>query len=137
MLLMLGAKDIQTLKTFIEAESYDGPSIIIAYSPCIEHGFDLSKQHQQQELAVSTGHWPLYRYDPRNVEQGKNPLTLDSAKPSVSYSEFIGKEARFRGLVKHMGADSGQILASYDSKFQERYAHLEHIATGKDDKEVV
>ena len=132
-----GAKDIQTLKTFIEAESYDGPSIIIAYSPCIEHGFDLSKQHQQQELAVSTGHWPLYRYDPRNVEQGKNPLTLDSAKPSVSYSEFIGKEARFRGLVKHMGADSGQILASYDSKFQERYAHLEHIATGKDDKEVV
>ncbi len=127
-----GAKDIHTLKTFLEAESFDGPSLIIAYSPCIEHGFDLSKQHQQQELAVSTGHWPLYRFDPRNEEQGKNPLTLDSAKPSVSYSEFIQKEARFRGLVKEMGADSGKILASYDDELQKRYAHLQRMATGTD-----
>ena len=128
-----GAKDIQTLKTFLEAESFDGPSLIIAYSPCIEHGFDLSKQHQQQELAVSTGHWPLYRYDPRNQEQGKNPLTLDSAKPSMSYSEFIKKEARFRGLVKEMGADSGKILASYDEELQKRYAHLARMASGTDE----
>jgi pyruvate-ferredoxin/flavodoxin oxidoreductase len=131
-----GAKDIHTLKVFLEAESFDGPSLIIAYSPCIEHGFDLSKQHQQQELAVSTGHWPLYRYDPRNELQGKNPLTLDSAKPSVSYSEFIQKESRFRGLVKEMGADSGKILAAYDDELQKRFAHLQRMAAdyGKGDK---
>ncbi len=127
-----GAKDIHTLKTFLEAESFDGPSLIIAYSPCIEHGYDLAHQHQQQEMAVSTGHWPLYRYDPRNKLQGKNPLTLDSPKPSVAYSEFIQKESRFRGLVKEMGADSGQILASYDEELQEHYAHLQRMATGMD-----
>ena len=127
-----GAKDIHTLKTFLEAESFDGPSLIIAYSPCGEHGYDMSEQHQQQELAVSTGHWPLYRYDPRNEAQGKNPLTLDSAKPSVSYSEFIRNEPRFRGLVKEMGADSGQILASYDDELRKHYAHLERMASGTD-----
>ncbi|MDD2915054.1 MAG: pyruvate:ferredoxin (flavodoxin) oxidoreductase [Gallionella sp.] len=123
-----GAKDIHTLKTFLEAESFDGPSLIIAYSPCVEHGYNLSKQHQQQELAVSTGHWPLYRYDPRNEQLGKNPLSLDSAKPSVSYSELIKNEPRFRGLVKKMGADSGKLLASYDEELQKRYAHLERMA---------
>jgi pyruvate-ferredoxin/flavodoxin oxidoreductase len=128
-----GAKDIQTLKTFLEAETFDGPSLIIAYSPCIEHGYDLSHQHQQQEMAVSTGHWPLYRYDPRNRLQGKNPLTLDSAKPSVSYSEFIQKESRFRGLVKEMGDDSGKILASYDDELQKHYAHLEQMAANSDE----
>jgi pyruvate-ferredoxin/flavodoxin oxidoreductase len=128
-----GAKDIHTLKTFLEAESFDGPSLIIAYSPCIEHGYDLSHQHRQQELAVSTGHWPLYRFDPRNEAQGKNPLTLDSAKPSVSYKELIEKEARFRGLVKEMGADSGEILASYDAELQKNFAHLERMAAGSGD----
>jgi pyruvate-ferredoxin/flavodoxin oxidoreductase len=123
-----GAKDIHTLKTFLEAESFDGPSLIIAYSPCVEHGYDMSKQHLQQELAVSTGHWPLYRYDPRNEKQGKNPLTLDSQKPSVSYREFIQNEPRFRGLVKNMGGDSGELLASYDDELQKRYAFLERMA---------
>ena len=127
-----GAKDIHTLKTFIEAESFDGPSLIIAYSPCVEHGYDMSKQHQQQELAVSTGHWPLYRYDPRNEIQGKNPLTLDSQKPSVSYIELIKNEPRFRGLVKEMGADSGKILASYEEELQKRFTHLQRMATGTD-----
>ena len=128
-----GAKDIHTLKTFLEAESFDGPSLIIAYSPCIEHGYNLSEQHQQQELAVSTGHWPLYRFDPRNEAQGKNPLTLDSAKPSVSYRELVQSEARFRGLLKEMGADSGEILASYDEELQKRYAHLARMAAGTDE----
>jgi len=123
-----GAKDIHTLKTFLEAESFEGPSLIIAYSPCIEHGYDLGKQHQQQELAVSSGHWPLYRFDPRNEAQGKNPLTLDSQKPSISYSDFIKNEARFRGLVKDMGEDSGQILALYDEELQKRFAHFERMA---------
>jgi len=123
-----GAKDIHTLKTFIEAESFDGPSLIIAYSPCVEHGYDMSKQHHQQELAVSTGHWPLYRYDPRREQEGKNPLSLDSQKPSVSYREFIQNEPRFRGLVKNMDSDSGKTVAFYDKELRKHYAIFEHMA---------
>src|SRR5690606_25470704 len=71
-----GAKDIHTLRAFLEAESYEGPSIIIAYSPCIEHGYDLAHGQalRQQELAVASGHWPLFRYDPRRAAQGENPF---------------------------------------------------------------
>ena len=126
-----GAKDIHTLKTFIEAESFDGPSLIIAYSPCVEHGYDMNKQHQQQELAVSTGHWPLYRYDPRREQEGKNPLSLDSQKPSGSYREFIKNEPRFRGLVKSMDGNDGKALtASYENELQKRYMIYEQMASG-------
>ena len=124
-----GAKDIHTLKTFIEAESFDGPSLIIAYSPCVEHGYDMNKQHQQQELAVSTGHWPLYRYDPRREQEGKNPLALDSQKPSVAYREFIKNEPRFRGLVKNMDSDKGNVLATaYENELKKRFAIYEQMA---------
>jgi len=126
-----GAKDTHTLKTFIEAESFDGPSLIIAYSPCVEHGYDMGKQHQQQELAVNTGHWPLYRYDPRREQEGKNPLSLDSQKPSVAYREFIQNEPRFRGLVKSMNGENGEALtASYENELQKRYAIYEQMASG-------
>jgi pyruvate-ferredoxin/flavodoxin oxidoreductase len=125
-----GAKDIHTLKTFLEAESFDGPSLIIAYSPCVEHGYDMNKQHQQQELAVSTGHWPLYRYDPRREQEGKNPLSLDSQKPAVSYREFIKSEPRFRGLVKEMDSDGGEVLAFYENELQKRFAFYEQMAGG-------
>jgi len=125
-----GAKDIHTLKTFIEAESFDGPSLIIAYSPCVEHGYDMAKQHHQQELAVNTGHWPLYRYDPRREDEGKNPLSLDSQKPSVSFREFVGNEPRFRGLVKTMDGDSGETVAFYDKELRKHFAIFEHLASG-------
>jgi pyruvate-ferredoxin/flavodoxin oxidoreductase len=121
-----GAKDIHTLKTFLEAESFDGPSLIIAYSPCGEHGYDLGKQ--QQELAVSTGHWPLFTYDPRREQEGKNPLKLDSQRPSVSYREFIQNEPRFRGLVKEMDSDGGEVLAFYENELQKRFAFYEQMA---------
>ena len=129
-----GAKDIHTLKTFIEAESFDGPSLIIAYSPCVEHGYDMAKQHQQQELAVNTGHWPLYRYDPRREDEGKNPLSLDSQKPSVSIREFVQNEPRFRGLVKTMDSDGGKTVDSYDKELRKHFAIFEHLAadSGKD-----
>ena len=123
-----GAKDIHTLKTFIEAESFDGPSLIIAYSPCVEHGYDMAKQHQQQELAVNTGHWPLYRYDPRREDEGKNPLSLDSQKPSVSIREFVQNEPRFRGLVKTMDSDGGKTVDSYDKELRKHFAIFEHLA---------
>ena len=123
-----GAKDTHTLKTFLEAESFDGPSLIICYSPCGEHGYDLSKQHQQQELAVASGHWPLFTYDPRREQEGRNPLKLDSQKPSVSYREFIRNEPRFRGLMKELDSDGGEVLAFYENELQKRYAIYEQMA---------
>ena len=83
-----GAKDIHTIRAFREAESYDGPSLIIAYSPCIAHGVALSNNLRQQELAVNSGHWPLLRYNPRRTAAGKNPLQLDSKKPSIRFEDF-------------------------------------------------
>ncbi len=125
-----GAKDTQTLKTFLEAESFDGPSLIIAYAPCVEHGYDLSQQHKQQELAVNVGHWPLFRYDPRREAEGKSPLVMDSAKPSISYREFIDNETRFRGLLKHMDDDNGVTVEMYDKELQKHYATYEMLAGG-------
>jgi len=125
-----GAKDAHTLKAFIEAESFDGPSVIIAYSPCTEHGYEMHIQHQQQELAVDTGHWPLYRYDPRRAEEGKNPLSLDSQEPSASIRDFVKNEPRFRGLVKKMDEDSGKTVAFYDKELRKHYAIFEHLAGG-------
>ncbi|MEJ1367950.1 MAG: pyruvate:ferredoxin (flavodoxin) oxidoreductase, partial [Candidatus Sedimenticola sp. (ex Thyasira tokunagai)] len=91
-----GAKDVRTLKAFQEAESYDGVSIIIAYSPCIAQGIDLLKDnHNAQERAVASGHFPLFRYDPRLADKGKNPLQLDSKKPSMPLQEFMDSETRF------------------------------------------
>ncbi|MGA9666173.1 MAG: pyruvate:ferredoxin (flavodoxin) oxidoreductase [Gallionella sp.] len=128
-----GAKDTQTLRAFLDAESYDGPSVIIAYSPCGEHGYDLGKQHQQQELAVKTGHWPLFRYDPRREQEGQNPLLLDSHRPSVSYHEFIRNEPRFRGLLQEMDQEGAEVQAYYDNEMQKRYALYEHMAEGSGD----
>ena len=93
-----GAKDMQTLKTFMEAEAYDGPSLIICYSPCIAHGVDLKNNHRQQEMAVKSGHWPLFRFDPKRIAKGENPLHLDSAEPSIPYRDFVQSETRFNIL---------------------------------------
>jgi pyruvate-ferredoxin/flavodoxin oxidoreductase len=95
-----GAKDIQVLRAFLEAESYDGPSLIVAYSPCIAHGIDLGNNLRQQRLAVDAGHWGLFRYDPRKAAAGENPLHLDSREPSVPYREFAMSETRFAMLER-------------------------------------
>jgi pyruvate-ferredoxin/flavodoxin oxidoreductase len=98
--IALGAKDVQTLRTFIEAESHDGPSIIIAYAPCIAHGIDMKNSLQQQHLAVDSGHWPLFRFDPRRISQGENPLHLDCKEPKVPYVDYMKSENRFSMLWK-------------------------------------
>jgi len=125
-----GAKDTHTLRTFLDAESYDGPSLIIAYSPCVEHGYGMGQQHLQQELAVKTGHWPLFRYDPRRAQQGMNPLSLDSPKPSVPYREFIKNEPRFRGLLKEMDENGGEVQAYFENELHKRFELYEHMAEG-------
>ena len=96
--IAIGAKDAQTVKALLEAESYDGPSLIIAYSPCIEHGYDLAKGSEQQELAVNSGYWPLYRFDPRLKDQGKNPLQLDSKAPKIPLKDYAYRETRYKIL---------------------------------------
>ena len=98
--LAMGASDLQTVKAFNEAESYRGPSLIIAYSHCIAHGINMTTGLSQQKAAVACGAWPLYRYDPRLVEQGKNPLQLDSKDPSIPFEQYAYNENRFKMLVK-------------------------------------
>jgi pyruvate-ferredoxin/flavodoxin oxidoreductase len=95
-----GAKDNQTVHAFTEAESYPGPSLIIAYSHCIAHGYDLAKGLEQQKLAVRSGVWPLYRFDPRRVQEGEPPFQLDSGAPKGSVKEYMRNETRFRMVEK-------------------------------------
>ena len=98
--IAMGASDQQTLRAFMEADAYDGPSLIIAYSHCIAHGYDLVKGLEQQKLAVQSGFWPLFRYNPNLVEEGKNPLLIDSKKPTISFSEYAYNETRYRMLLQ-------------------------------------
>ncbi|MCA9889799.1 MAG: pyruvate:ferredoxin (flavodoxin) oxidoreductase, partial [Anaerolineae bacterium] len=94
----MGGRDEQTLRAFLEAEAYDGPSLIIAYSHCIAHGINMKTAMQDQKMAVDTGQWLLYRFNPTLAEEGKNPLTLDSRQPKKPVSEFLHMENRFRML---------------------------------------
>ena len=92
----IGAKDAQTVKAFREAESFPGPSIVIAMSPCIAHGYDLAHGADHQKLAVASGYWPLYRFDPRRITAGENPLELDSPPPHADIGGYMRSESRFR-----------------------------------------
>ena len=96
----LGANPAQCVKAFVEAEAYDGPSLILAYSHCIAHGINMTEGLGQQKAAVQAGHWPLIRYNPELLSAGKNPLSLDSKKPSKDMEEYAYNENRFRVLKK-------------------------------------
>ena len=123
-----GAKDVQTLRAFREAESYHGPSLIIAYSPCIAHGVDLHRNLEQQNLAVASGHWPLFRYDPRRAAEGKNPLQLDSKKPSIPFKEFAETEMRFALLARTHPDIAEELFDKAQQEVDERYHHYEQLA---------
>jgi pyruvate-ferredoxin/flavodoxin oxidoreductase len=123
-----GAKDVQTLRAFREAESFPGPSLIIAYSPCIAHGVDLHRNLEQQKLAVASGHWPLFRYDPRRAAAGKNPLQLDSKKPTIPFREFAETEMRFAILSRMHPETADELFAKAQQEIDERYHHYEQLA---------
>ncbi|MDM8526955.1 pyruvate:ferredoxin (flavodoxin) oxidoreductase [Anaerolineales bacterium HSG24] len=106
----MGANDAQTIKAFLEAEAYDGPSLIIAYSQCIAHGIDMAKGMEQQKLAVQSGHWPLYRFNPTLFETDKSPFSLDCRKPNVPLSEYHNNENRFRMLKRTDSASAEKFL---------------------------
>ncbi|HVA00533.1 MAG TPA: pyruvate:ferredoxin (flavodoxin) oxidoreductase, partial [Terriglobia bacterium] len=92
--------DMHTVKAFLEAEAYDGPSLIIAYSHCIAHGYDMVHGMDQQKAAVQSGYWPLFRYNPLLAKEGKNPLQLDSRAPSIPLEKYVYNETRYTMLVR-------------------------------------
>ncbi len=121
-------KDTQTLNAFLEAEAHDGPSIIIAYAPCIAHGVDLSNNHRQQNLAVKSGHWPLFRFDPSKAKQGKNPMHLDSAEPSIPYRDFVMTETRFSMLWQSHPDAAESFLKQAQQDVKNRYHYYKQLS---------
>ena len=126
--IAMGASDAQAVKAFAEADSYPGPSLIIAYSHCIAHGFNLAAGFEQQKLAVSTGAWPLYRFDPRLVDEGKNPLQLDSKAPTGSLADYIYNETRFKMLQAADPATAERLLKLHEASIAARWKMYEHLA---------
>jgi pyruvate-ferredoxin/flavodoxin oxidoreductase len=123
-----GADDTQTLRAFREAEAYDGPSLIIAYSHCISHGIDMRKGLEQQKLAVQSGYWPLLRYNPLLAAEGKNPLQLDSKEPSVSLDQYIYNETRFRMLKQSDEHSAEHLLKLAQQDVLERWQRYQDLA---------
>ncbi len=130
-----GAKDEHTLKAFLEAEAYEGPSIIIAYSHCIAHGIDMSRPLTQHKLAVDSGQWILYRYNPELSKQGLNPLILDSKAPSVPISQYMHSETRFKMLSKS-NTELARTFEEMAQKYvKERYQLYKYLSERKIDNE--
>ena len=125
----MGADPQQTLRAFREAEAYDGPSLILAYSHCIAHGIDMRKGLDQQYLAVNTGHWPLIRYNPVIRDEGGNPFLLDSQRPRVPLREYRTKELRFRMLQKSDPAEAERLLTLGQEAATRRWQSYEELAT--------
>ena len=124
----LGAKDEHTLKAFLEAEAFDGPSIIIAYSHCIAHGIDMTKGLQQQKALVDSGRWLLYRYNPALQEQGKNPLQLDMKAPSESVEKSMYQENRFKMLTKSKPEVAKLLLEQAQAEVNARWEMYQYLA---------
>ncbi len=126
--IALGANDAQAIRAFMEAESFDGPSILIAYSHCIAHGIDMTRGMQQQKAAVNSGHWLLYRYDPRLSEQGKNPLALDSKPPTIPLKEYAYAETRYKMLTLSNPEEARRLLQLAQSDIKARHQFYEQLA---------
>jgi pyruvate-ferredoxin/flavodoxin oxidoreductase len=124
----MGAKDEHTLKAFLEAEAYDGPSLIIAYSHCIAHGINMTTAMSDQKLAVDSGHWLLYRYNPERSLMGENPLTLDSRTPTKRVQEFLQQQTRFQMLAKSEPEDAKRLWAQAQHDSEIRYRMYEYLA---------
>ena len=124
----MGANDTHTLKAILEADAYDGPSLIIAYSHCINHGIDMRKGLDQQRLAVQSGIWPIFRYNPALIEKGENPLLIDSKAPSVSVEEYAYNETRYRMLMQSDEARAEQLMAAAREDVRKRWELYQQMA---------
>ena len=117
----MGANDNHTVKAFVEAENYKGPSLILAYSHCIAHGINMRTGMDNQKAAVASGHWPLYRFDPRRAAKGLNPLQLDSRAPSIPLGNYVNMENRFKMLAKSQPDRAASLLAQAQRAAELRY----------------
>jgi len=124
----MGADHNQLMKAFQEAEKYDGPSIILAYSPCINHGIDMGKSQDEMKLAVETGYWPLYRFNPALKEEGKNPFQLDMKAPSKDPQEIIDNEVRFKALDKQFPQEAVRLQKLLKDDLKARWETLQKLA---------
>jgi len=124
----MGANDLQTLRAINEAEAYDGPSIIIAYSHCIAHGINMAKGMDQQKLAVDSGHWPLYRFNPDNLKEGKNPLKLDSKPPKIKLEDYVYTENRYKMLTKSHPKEAESLLAFAQEEINLKWKKYQQLA---------
>jgi len=124
----MGANQNQCLKAFLEAEAYNGPSLVIAYAPCINHGIDMSLTQQEEKLAVDTGYWILYRYNPALAEEDKNPLMLDSREPKIDYQDFLDNEIRYRTLVQQYPEQAKILFKKAAKEAKERYEAYRKLA---------
>ena len=140
----MGANDNQVLKAMLEAEAYDGPSLIIAYSHCINHGINMRNGLLQQKKAVESGHWPLFRYNPEKIAAGENPLTIDSKEPSIPLTEYAYGENRYKMLLKSDEARAEMLMKSAEVEGKRRWELYKQLAelnykvgvteVGKEDK---
>ncbi len=129
--IALGAKDAHAVTVFREAESYPGPSLIIAYSHCVAHGYSLSQGLEQQKRAVACGYWPLFRFDPRRADRGENPMKLDSAPPKSSLADFTRNESRFQMLERINPERSAMLQQMAAESVKERFALYQQMAASK------
>jgi pyruvate-ferredoxin/flavodoxin oxidoreductase len=132
--IAMGYNDLQTLQAIQEAESYDGPSLIIAYSHCIAHGINMRKGLEQQKLAVQSGLWTLYRYDPRRALEGQNPLILDSKEPSISPKKYAYNETRYRMLLQSDEERAEELMKQVEMEARERWMTYQQMASLKYDQ---
>ena len=126
--IAMGANTNQAVKAFVEAEAYPGPSLILAYAQCIAHGINMTKGYSEQKKAVACGHWPLYRFDPRLLEQGKNPLQLDSKPPTESFEDYAYGENRYRTLKQSKPEAAAELMKLAEQDAKRRYALMEQLA---------
>lgn len=127
----MGSNDTQSLRAFLEAESYDGPSIIIAYSHCIAHGINMTKGLDSQKAAVDSGYWQLFRYDPRLNEEGKNPFRLDSKDPKIKFEDYAYKETRYKMLTKSSPARAKELLELAQKQVDKTWQEYKNLAEDK------
>ena len=124
----MGASDSQTLRALNEADAYDGPSLVIAYSHCINHGIDMKKGLVQQKMAVNSGSWVLYRYDPRLAAEGKNPLQLDSREPSINVADYAYNETRYRMLLQQDEERAEELMKGAQADAKRRWSLYSQMA---------
>ncbi|NLB64005.1 MAG: pyruvate:ferredoxin (flavodoxin) oxidoreductase [Fibrobacter sp.] len=124
----MGANDGQTIRTLTEAENFNGPSVVIAYSPCIAHGYDLGNMLKHQDMAVKSGYWPLMRYNPDLADQGKAPLVLDSRAPSIPVKEYIFTENRYRQLLNSNPEMANKLADQLQTSIDEKWEYFQYMS---------